>query len=383
MEIVHRYFKAPGRSFFLFGPRGTGKSLWAGKAFPDALTLDLLRPDLFREYSARPERLRDLVLGNPDKRHVVIDEVQKVPELLSVVHGLMEEKKGLTFILTGSSARKIKRAGVDLLAGRALLKTLHPFMASEIGGRFSLDDALRNGMVPLVLASSDPAEVLRSYVALYVQEEVKMEGLVRNLGAFARFLEAVSLSHGSVLNINNVARECEAERNTVTGFVSILEDLLLAFRIPVFSRRAKRALISHSKLYFFDAGVYRSLRPLGPLDRSSEVEGAALEGLVVQHLRAWNAYRGERNGLYYWRTRSGVEVDLVLYGEDGLWAVEVKNAKRMHLSDLRPLKTFMQDYPEARPLLLYRGEERLRMDGIPCIPCQDFLAALHPKRLPG
>ncbi len=382
-EIEPRYFQAPEQSFFLFGPRGTGKSMWVRKTYPDALLLDLLRPDVFREYSARPERLRDLVLGNPGRKHVVIDEVQKVPELLSVVHGLMEEEKSLTFILTGSSARKIKRAGVDLLAGRALFRTFHPFIASELGDRFSLDDALRNGMVPLVLASPDPAEVLRSYVALYVQEEVKMEGLVRNLGAFARFLEAASLSHGSVINISNVARECEAERNTVAGFVSILEDLLLAFRIPVFSRRAKRALSSHAKLYFFDAGVFRSLRPLGPLDRSSEVEGAALEGIVVQHLRAWNAYRGERNGLYFWRTRSGVEVDLVLYGKDGLWAIEVKNTKRIHPRDLRPLKTFLQDYPEARPLFLYRGEERLKTDGIPCIPCRDFLKALHPKRLPG
>lgn len=377
--MIPRFFKAPGQSFFLFGPRGTGKSLWVRKMYPLALWVDLLEPDSFRTFAARPERLRELVDGNPGKSQVVIDEVQRVPDLLSAVHSLLEKKKGLEFVLTGSSARKLKRSGVDLLSGRALVKTLHPFMAAEMGSEFRLDRALQHGLLPLVVDSGNPPEALRAYHALYLREEVQAEGLVRNVGNFARFLEAISFSHASVLNASNVARECEVERKTVEGFVTILEDLLLAFRVPVFTRRAKRATAARPKFYLFDCGVFRSLRPTGPLDRAEEIEGAALEGLVMQHLRAWNAYREERNRLYFWRTRSGVEVDIVIYGEDGFWAIEVKNSARVDPKDLRGLRTFVGDYPQCRPLLLYRGSERLSVAGIPCVPCDEFLKQLHPN----
>lgn len=380
-ELVPRFFPKPERSFFLFGPRGAGKSTWVGQSYPDALVLDLLHPDVFRAYSGRPERLRELILGNPDKKQIVVDEVQKVPELLSVVHSLAEERQDLQFILTGSSARKIKRTGVDLLAGRALFRELHPFMPAELGDRFELEAALEHGMVPLVLASGDPADVLQSYVALYVQEEVKTEGMVRNIGGFSRFLEAVSFSHGAVLNISNVARECEVKPRTVSGYISIIEDLLLAFRVPAFTRRAARRLVQHPKFYLFDAGVYRALRPRGPLDRTEEIEGAALEGLVVQGLRAWNAYRGGRNRIYYWRTHWGIEVDVVVHGEDGLWAIEIKNSRRVDSSDLRALRAFAKDYPECRALLLYRGTDRLKKGDILCLPCEDFLRSLRPEEL--
>lgn len=381
METVSRFFKAPRQSFFVFGPRGTGKSTWMNLLFPKAIQIDFLRPNLFRTYSSRPERLREIVEGNPGTNQFVLDEVQKVPEILSVVHGLIEEKKGLQFILTGSSARKIKRTGVDLLAGRALLRTLHPFMAAELGGQFRLEGALQHGLVPLIVASPNPEDVLESYAALYLREEVQAEGLVRNIGNFSRFLETISFSHASMLNISNVARECEIERKTVEGYITIIEDLLLAFKVPVFTRRAKRALVAHPKFYLFDAGVFRSLRPQGPLDRPEEIEGAGLEGLVMQHLRAWNAYRGDYNSLYYWRTRSGVEVDIVVYGKDGLWAIEVKNSKKVYKEDLRPLKAFLEDYPECRAFLLYRGSERLKIEDVLCIPCQEFLANLQPERL--
>ena len=380
MELVSRFIKKPDRSFFLFGPRGTGKSTWVAHSFPDALVLDLLDPEAFRAYSGRAELLRDLVLGNPNKTQIVIDEVQKVPELLSVVHSLTEANRDLQFILTGSSARKIKRTGVDLLAGRALLRELHPFLPAELEDRFELEGALEHGLVPLVVASADAEDVLRSYAALYVQEEVKTEGFVRNIGSFSRFLEAVCFSHGAVLNISNVARECEVKPKTVSGYISILEDLLLAFRLPAFTKRAARKLAQHPKFYLFDAGVYRSLRPRGPLDRPEEVAGAALEGLVVQNLRAWNAYRGDRNRLYYWRTRWGNEVDVIIYGEDGLWAIEIKNSRRVESGDLRALRAFKEDYPEAHALLLYRGADRLKKRDILCLPCEGFLKSLHPDR---
>jgi predicted AAA+ superfamily ATPase len=380
MESIPRHFRAPKESFFLFGPRGTGKSSWVRRAFPDALWIDLLEPDVHRAYASRPERLRELVAGNPKRRVVVIDEVQKVPELLGVVHSLREKNRSLRFVLTGSSARKLKRTAVDLLAGRALVRALHPFMASELGDRFRIDSALTIGTLPVVLGSDDPAGALRAYHSLYLKEEVQQEGLVRSIGGFARFLEAISFSHGAILNISNVARECEIERKSVEGYVGILEDLLLGFRVPVFTRRAKRFVAAHPKFFFFDAGVFRSARPSGPLDRASEIDGAALEGLVAQHLRAWNSYRGDPNVLYYWRTRAGAEVDFVLYGSDGFWAIEVKNSAHVHPQDVRSLAAFRSDYPEATALLLHRGRERLEIDGVMCLPCDEFLRGLQPSR---
>jgi predicted AAA+ superfamily ATPase len=381
MELIDRTLRPPVRgSFFLFGPRGTGKSSWVRTTFADALWVDLLEPDVLRAYTARPERLRELIAGNPKRRVVVIDEVQKAPELLSVVHALRERDRNVRFVLTGSSARKLKRTATDLLAGRAAVRTMHPFMAVELGSRFRLEAALELGLLPLVLGAPDRTDSLKAYQALYLREEVQQEGLVRNLGAFARFLEAMTFSHGAVLNVSNVARECEIERKTVEGFIGILEDLLLGFRVPVFSRRAQRAVVAHPKFFFFDAGVFRSIRPSGPLDRASEIEGAALEGLVAQHLRAWNAYRGEPNTLHYWRTRSGVEVDFVVYGKDGLSALEVKNTARIHPADVKALAAFKADFPEARVGLLHRGRESLEIDGIPCVPCERFLRELDPAR---
>jgi len=289
-------------------------------------------------------------------------------------------KKGWTFVMTGSSARKLKRTGVNLLGGRALLHTMHPFMAAELREQFDFNQALRCGLLPIVVAAKNPAEVLRSYAALYLREEVQMEGLVRNIGNFSRFLEVISFSHASVLNISNVARECEVERKVVEGYVSILEDILLCWRLPIFTRRAKRKLSVHPKFYLFDTGIFRSLRPQGPLDRPEEIEGQALEGLVAQHLRAWAAYSRVKRELFFWRTRSGVEVDFVVYGPDGLWAMEVKNAKTIHPGDLNGLRAFKEEYPKSRTFLLYRGEERLMKDTILGVPCADFLKRLHPDK---
>lgn len=381
-NIIPRFFEFPKQSFFIFGPRGTGKSTWLRAKIENALWVDLLEADIYRSYNARPERLRELIEANPDKSTVVIDEIQKVPELLSQVHSLIEKKKGLRFILTGSSVRKLKRAGIDLLAGRVLKKTFHPFMASELGKDFDINKALKYGLIPLITTASNPEDVLKSYAALYVREEVQMEGLVRNIGNFSRFLEAISLSHGSILNITSVARECEVERKAVEGYISILEDLLLSYRIPVFTKRAKRAVTAHPKFYFFDTGIFRSLRPSGPLDRTQDIEGCSLEGLILQHLVAWNAYGGEKNRIYYWRTRSGVEVDFIVYGQDMLWAVEVKNTQRIRPEDLTSLRGFKEEYPESVAFYLYRGKERLLVKDILCIPCEEFLKEFNQKFLP-
>jgi predicted AAA+ superfamily ATPase len=381
MKIAPRFLKVPEQSFFLFGPRGTGKSTWIRHVFPEALSIDLLRPDVHRELTARPERLRERVEGAPDRTTVVIDEVQRVPELLNVVHQVLESGPGPAprFVLTGSSARKLRRGGIDLLAGRAVHRTLHPFMAAELG-TFRLAAALEIGLLPLVVASSAPGDVLDAYASLYLEQEVKPEGWARDVGSFARFLEAISFSHGSVLNVANVARECEVKHATAAGYVEVLEDLLLAFRVPVFARRARRETSAHPKLYLFDTGVFRSLRPRGPLDRPEEIEGAALEGLVAQHLRAWVAYRGAGEDLFFWRTRSGVEVDFVVYGPNGFWAVQVQNSPDVRPADIRPLRTFREDYPESTAVLLYRGGERRRVDDVWCLPVEPFLRDLVPSR---
>lgn len=379
MEFLSRFFQAPDQSCFVFGPRGTGKSTWLRKRIPDALFIDLLDPPVHRSLSARPERVRELLAGSPGRETVVIDEIQRVPELLTVVHAVMEEPSPPRFILTGSSARKLRRGGVDLLGGRAVQRTLHPFMAAELPA-FDLGNALCVGLVPLVVVAPDPAEVLAGYASLYLDQEVRAEGLTRNIGGFTRFLEAISFSHGAQLNISAVARECEVERKVVAGYVGILEDLLLAFRLPVFRKRAKRATVTHDKLYLFDAGVFRSLRPKGPFDRPEEIDGQALEGLVAQHFRAWIAYSRFDVDLFYWRTRAGAEVDFVVYGEKGLQAFEVKNAARVHSTDLRALRAFRDDYPEAETAVLYRGRERLRIDGVWCLPVADFLRRMRPDR---
>ena len=340
----------------------------------------MLEPETFRSYSAYPERLKEVIFAHPEKKTVVVDEIQKIPELLSVIHGLIEKKLSIHFILTGSSSRKLKRTGADLLAGRVTKKELYPFMAVELGKRFNLNNALNRGLLPLVISSPEFEDVLKTYVALYMREEVQMEGLVRNIGNFSRFLEAASFSHGSVLNISNVARECAVERKVVEGYVTIIEDLLLAFRLPVFTRRAKRAVVSHPKLYFFDAGVFRSLRPSGPLDKPEEIDGCALEGLVAQHLMAWNSYRGDKNKVYFWRTAAGSEIDFVVYGNEVFWAIEVKNTARIRPEDLRSLNRFRSDYPESTAYFLYRGKERLVKNGILCMPCEEFLQKLTPKK---
>ena len=381
MAFVPRFLSPSRDPFFLLGPRGTGKTLWCAHQYPDALRIDLLDPATLRQLSAQPERLVELATGTP-RQQIVIDEIQKLPQLLEVVHLLIERKTGQQFILMGSSARKLRRHGINLLGGRAAQKHLHPYMAAELGSRFNLAAALRRGMLPVVWAANDPIAILDAYNGLYLREEVQMEGLVRNVGSFARFLEGMSFAHGAVLNLAAIARDCQVNRKTAEGYLEILEDLLLGFHLEVFAKRAKRAVAAHPKFYFFDTGVFRANRPAGPLDPPAEIEGAALEGLVAQHLRAWCDYSGGRHELFYWQTRSRAEVDFVVYGESGLYAVEVKRSSRIRPEDLAALRAFGEDYPQSRRYLLHGGKDRLKRDDVLCVPCEEFLLALRPDHFP-
>ena len=360
------------QSFFLFGPRGTGKTTWLKQRFPDAVYLDLLDHALYLDLLAQPQRLRNLIPPGHDG-WVVLDEVQRTPLVLNEVHRLIEETGG-RFILTGSSARSLRRRGVNLLGGRAHTHRLYPLTALEAGPDFSLPRALIHGQLPSVYTQPDPERYLASYVENFLRQEVIEEGRARNLAAFSRFLESASFSQAAPLNVAEVARDVGVDRKTASAYFDLLEDLLIASRVPVFARRAKRRMTVHPKFYLFDAGVYRAIRPSGPVDSPEEIDGAALETLVFHELRAAIAYRSLKLELFFWRTAAGAEVDFVAYGGDGLYAIEVKRSRTVRHADLSGLRQFKSDYPMARCLLLFGGDRREYRDGIELLPVDDALA---------
>lgn len=362
------------KSFFLFGPRGTGKTTWVKTTFPKAVYIDLLEAEIFNDLLANSQRLSSFI---PDgfKDWVIIDEVQRVPELLYEVHRLIESKK-YKFILTGSSPRKLKRKGPNLLAGRALTLSMHPLSVAELGSDFRLEYSLQYGQMPSVYTQAEPKRYLEAYVKTYLDEEIRHEGLTRNLSAFTRFLEAASFSQGSVLNISSVARECSVERKVVENYFSILEDLMIAYRIPIFSKKTKRRLVAHSKFYFFDAGVYRTLRPMGPLDAPQEADGVALETLFFQELLALNDAFGRGYKIFYWRTSNGQEVDFVLYGSKGLLVFEITKTARINSTMFRGLKSFLTDYPMAKAYFVYGGMRRMYEGKIQIVPVTETLKDL-------
>ena len=373
--MLGRLLQPPSTSsFFLFGPRGTGKSTWVRAAFPDAVVVDLLDEAVFAALAGRSSRLMALANAAPGQV-VVLDEVQKLPALLDEVHRLIETA-GVRFVLTGSSPRKLKRDGANLLAGRAYTLEMHPFTAAELGPHFDITKSLRTGHLPGATFGEDAERFLKAYVGTYLREEVLQESLVRNVGAFARFLEAASFSQAAVLSATTVAAESGVSRQTVDRHFELLEDLLLASRVPAFMRRARRRIVQHPKFFLFDVGVYRAIRPRGPLDSDAEIDGAALETLVFQELRATNAALELGYKIHYWRTADGREVDFVLYGERGLLAFEVKRSAQYREEDLRSLRAFCNDYPEARGFLLYGGVVRYRVGNIEVVPVAEALVGL-------
>jgi len=370
-----RILKTPkNKSFFLFGPRGTGKTTWLKKQFPKALYFDLLNSEIYNDLLARPHRLGAMI-PKDWKDWVIIDEVQRVPELLYEVHRLIEER-GIIFALTGSSARKLKRGEANLLAGRALTSFFFPLTAEELGKDFAVKKSLSLGHLPSVFKEADPKKYLEAYVTTYLREEVQQEGLTRNLGAFSRFLEIASFSQAQVLNISSVARESAIHQKVAENYFSILEDLLIAQRIPVFTKKAKRRLVSHSKFFFFDTGIYQTLRPRGPLDAPEEIDGAALETLVYQELRATNHYHNLDYQIFFWRTAAGQEVDFVLYGPKGLIAIEVKRNARVTDEMLSSLRLFKKEYPMARTYFLNLGDREVWENDIRIMPVESFLKNL-------
>ena len=359
-----------------------GKSTWIRLKYPEARYLDLLDSHIYTQLLTNPGELVDFIPTNWQK-YVIIDEVQRVPELLNEVHRLIENNK-YKFILTGSSARKLRRGGVNLLAGRALNYRMYPLTTEEVGGKFDLSQAIKYGMLPEIWnleTDEERKRYLGAYIEMYLKEEVMAEGLTRNLSAFARFLQVASFSVGSVLNVSGVARESMIERKVVESYFEILEDLMLGVRIPVFRKRARRELSIKPKFYFFDTGVYQTLRPHNILDSEQELGGAALENLFLQNLLAITTNEVEKYEVSYFRTVAGSEVDFVVCGKGKLIAYEIKNSPRYNSGWLRGLKQFEKDYPEAELYLLYTGREKLYVGKVQVMPIGEYLRemgrALH------
>ena len=362
------------QSFFLFGPRGTGKTSWVREHFPQALYIDLLKNRDYLLLQADPSRLEAMVLAH-DSEWVVIDEVQKIPALLDEVHRLIETHHK-RFILTGSNARKLKRGGANLLAGRALLYHMHPLIAAEIGNTFNVEKALSYGLLPHSYLQENAQEFLESYMGTYLREEILQEGLLRNAGSFNRFIEVASFSQGNQLNLTSIAQECGINQKVVREYFEILEDLLIAVRIPCFTKRAQRKLVLHPKFYYFDTGVYRAIRPKGPLDTPEEIGGIAFETLFLQHLRAVIDYEKLDLQIYFWRTATQLEVDFIVYGENGLFAFELKSKRHLHKKDFSALKIFKEDYPIAECHVIYGGDHSEEREGIHILPIKKALLEL-------
>lgn len=378
LRIVPRLNRLPRESFFLFGLRGVGKSTWIARQLPDAHRVDLLDEALYQGLLADPApfagELRRLEPGS----WAVVDEIQRLPGLLNEVHRFIEER-GLRFALLGSSARKLRAAGVNLLGGRALWREMFPLTPEELGEDFDLDRALEIGSLPLVLAADSPHETLRAYVQLYLREEIKGEALVRNLPGFARFLPVAGLFHGQLLNVAGLARDAGVARTTVEGYLEVLEDTLLARRLPAYEARLRTRERKHPKLYWMDPGVARAAKGAhGP--PAPEESGALLEGWVHTLLRTYMAERELAEEIAYWAPAGakGLEIDFVLRRGTELCALEVKAARRVHPGDLSGLRAIGELPGLRRRVLIHRGERPTRSeDGIDAWPVETFLEALE------
>ena len=369
---------APGtQSFFLWGPRQTGKSTLLRKAYPEGRWVDLLKAEEFRRYMARPEVLRqELESRDADPAvQVVIDEIQKVPALLDEVHWLIENR-GFHFALCGSSARKVKRGAANLLGGRALRYELNGLTSAELGSDFDLDRILNHGYLPRVYQAKRPRGLLDAYIADYLKEEVAAEGLVRNLPGFSEFMDIAALSDGSAVNFSNIGRDCEVSSHTAKSHFQILEDTLLGRWLPAYRKRPKRRVATAPKFYFADVGVVNRLARRGELLPGSELYGKAFENWVFHELATFVSYREFDGDLSFWRLAGGLEVDFVM--GDMQVAIEAKSSSRITVDDLKGLRTLGKDHPDVsrRIVVCCEAKERTTDDGIEIMPAEIFARRL-------
>jgi predicted AAA+ superfamily ATPase len=372
-KVINRSLKIelpPNRSAFLWGPRKTGKTYWITRNFPDSILIDLLKTDVFADYASRPFLLRERFQNHQGL--IVIDEIQMVPDLLNEIHWMIENTD-VAFLMTGSSARKLRRGHANLLAGRAWCYTLAPLTWAETGG-FELEKIIISGLLPPHFLSIDPVQDLRSYVADYLKEEIAAEAVVQNIPAFAEFLRVAALTSGALLNYTNVARESGVSAKVVRNYFQILEDTLLGFRVQPWRKVINRRLIETEKFYLFDVGVANYLARREPRVGTPEF-GHSFEHYILMELKAYQAYRNPELDIYYWRTSSGLEVDFIL-GDMNI-AIEAKGTQRVHSGHARGLKALLEEHTVARAFIVSLESHVRNLDSrLEVLPWQIFLEAL-------
>ena len=373
--MITRYFKledARDESVFFFGARQTGKTTLLKQLFPKARYYDLLKSEEFERLSRQPQLLREELMACPKGELIIIDEIQKLPILLDEVHWLIVNRE-LRFILTGSSARKLRRSGVNLLGGRALLNNFYPFVSAELDD-FNIDRAVNNGMIPRHYLIEDATRRLSGYVGVYLQTEIVEEAVVRNLPPFNRFLEAAALTSGEMLVYTNVAADCGVSSVTVKSYFDILVDTLFGYIVPAYTKVVKRKLIQAPKFFLFDVGVTNYLLRRSHLKQGSPEYGHAFEQLIIQEIIAYLGYHGRQKELSYWRTGSGMEIDAVL--GDAQVGIEIKSSTEVKDNQLRGLRSFGEDYPQARLIVVSLDKYRRMKNNIEIIPVREFLTDL-------
>ena len=368
----NNFQEAENESVFLWGARQTGKSTLLKMLFPEVRYIDLLKSDEFARYSRRPALLREELSLLPEGELVIIDEIQKLPALLDEVHWLISNHH-LRFILSGSSARKLRRSGVNLLGGRAIRKHLYPFVSAEIPD-FDLVKAWNNGMLPRHYLVDNPANRLHAYVGDYLLQEIKAEALTRNLNTFTRFMEVAALSNGEILNYNNIASECGVSAPTVKEYFSILEETLVGYIIPAFTKNVKRRVTQSPKFYYFDVGVANFLLKRTALSPGSPEFGHAFEHFIIQELIAYIGYFRPLQNLSYWRTSSGYEVDAIIGNAEV--AIEIKSSGEVQSHHTKGLKAFSEEFPDCRLTLVSLDKYPHRINNIEVYPVSEFLKRL-------
>ncbi|MBI2894591.1 MAG: ATP-binding protein [Deltaproteobacteria bacterium] len=372
-----RLLAAPRRSFFLFGPRATGKSTWLRANFPTAHAFDLLRADVRVPLLRDPALFRRQVEAFDDREWVVVDEVQQVPALLPEIHSLIESTRR-RFAMSGSSARKLVRGKANLLAGRASVRHMHPLSAVELGDDFVPSRVLRYGTLPIVVAAGrEAADVLESYSLTYLKEEIQAEAFVRDLGAFARFLECSALANAQITNVSSLARDAGVQRTTVQGYFQILLDTLVGTLLPAYRPRARIKEQAHPKFYWFDSGVARAIAGRHRTEPTAEELGALLETYVLHELRTRMDVASLPGELSYWRTPDGVEVDFVLREAHRTVGIEVKAARDWRSSHGRGLRALASALPITGAWAVYLGASPQRDGSVRVLPVESFVRLLH------
>lgn len=359
-------------SVFLFGARQTGKSTLLEESFKGSVYLDLLDGEFKRRLLANPSLLYEMLVDNPSETVVVIDEISEAPELLNEVHRLIH-RRGLRFVLCGSSARKLKRKGYNTLGGRAFPCYLYPFVSEEIKD-FDLDRALLYGMLPPHYLARNPRRLLSGYIDVYLKEEIMEEALTRNVSVFHRFMNVAALSSGEILNYTNIAADCGVSAKTVKEYFSILVDTLVGYMLPAYARSVKRKVSVAPKFYYFDVGVYNYLMNRRSLSPGSVEYGHAFEHLVVQEIRAYLGYCHSEKQMSYWHTYSNKEIDVVI-GEAEV-GIEIKSADEIHNRHLANFKDFKDEFPNARCILVSRDKISRCVGGVELLSYSDFFHKL-------